>query len=67
MLLQHHDDCFVTHSIFPFLIFNTEACSINAQVAAAQVSFNQYDRVCEAVRQLNEVLLKNAEDELRHY
>ena len=67
MLLQHHDDCFVTHSIFSFLIFNTEAHSTNAQVVTAQVSSSQYDRVCEAVKQLDEVLLKNTEDELRYH
>ena len=44
-----------------------KAHSINAQVAAAQVSSSQYGRVYEAVEQLNKASLKNAEDELRHH
>ncbi len=67
MLLQRHGGRFATHPIFPFLVFNTEARSTNAQVAAARVSSSRYGRVCEAVGQLDEVSLKDAEDELRRH
>ncbi len=65
MLLRRQGGRFATHPIFPFLVFNTDARSINSQVAAARVSSSRYTRVCEAVERLNEASLKEAEEELR--
>ena len=67
MLLRRHGGRFATHPIFPFLVFNTEARSTNAQIAAARVSSSRYGRVCEAVGQLDEDSLKKAEEELRFH
>ncbi len=67
MLLQRHGGRFATHPIFPFLVFNTEARSTNAQVAAARVSSSRYSKVCEAVEQLDEASLKEAEEEIRQH
>ena len=67
MLLRRHGGRFATHPIFPFLIFNTDARSTNAQVAAARVSSSRYARVCEAVARLDETTLKEAEEELKRH
>ncbi len=67
MLLRRHGGRFATHPIFPFLVFNTEARSINAQVAAARVSSSRYSKVCEAAEQLDEASLKEAEEDIRRH